>query len=253
MKNKILSAKGLCKSFAHNGVQNHILTNLDIDIYEGDFTVVMGASGAGKSTLLYALSGMDRATGGSVMYGAKDIVKMSEKNLAQLRHSDFGFIFQQMHLVSNLSLFENIAVPGYLNKSVSANEVNKRTGVLLTKMGISEIKTQLPSQCSGGEQQRCAIARAVINNPKLLFADEPTGALNRKNTTEVLNLLTDLNNSGQSILMVTHDSRAALRATRIIYLADGAVIGDLNLPSYTPETEKSREAQVNSWLSSMEW
>ncbi len=253
MKKTILSAKGLCKSFAHNGVQNHILSELDIDIYEGDFTIVMGASGSGKSTLLYALSGMDRATAGQVLYNEQDIVKMSEKGLAQLRHGDFGFIFQQMHLVSNLSLFENIAVPGYLNKTVSSDEVNRHADELMEKMGISHIKKQLPSQCSGGEQQRCAIARAVINNPKLLFADEPTGALNRKNTTEVLNLLTDLNNNGQSILMVTHDSRAALRATRIIYIADGTVIGDLELPPYTAETEKSREVQVNSWLSSMEW
>lgn len=253
MKNTILSAKGLCKSFAHNGVQNHILSGLDIDIYEGDFTVIMGASGSGKSTLLYALSGMDRATGGQVIYNGNDIVKMSENSLARLRHGDFGFIFQQMHLVSNLSLFENVAVPGYLNKAASAEEVNSRAEELLEKMGISHIKTQLPSQCSGGEQQRCAIARAVINSPKLLFADEPTGALNRKNTTEVLNLLTDLNTGGQSILMVTHDARAALRATRIIYIADGAVIGDIELPPYTAETEKSRETQVNAWLASMEW
>ncbi len=253
MKKTILSAKGLCKSFAHNGVQNHILSNLDIEIYEGDFTVVMGASGSGKSTLLYALSGMDRATSGQVIYNGQDVVKMSEKKLAELRHGDFGFIFQQMHLVSNLSLLENITVPGYLNKTVSPDDINKRAEALIEKMGISHIKTQLPSQCSGGEQQRCAIARAVINNPKLLFADEPTGALNRRNTTEVLNLLTDLNNNGQSILMVTHDSRAALRASRIIYIADGAVMGDLELPPYTAESEKSRETQVNSWLSSMEW
>ena len=253
MKKTILSAKGLCKSFAHNGVQNHVLSNLDIEIYEKDFTVIMGASGSGKSTLLYALSGMDRATSGQIIYNGQDIVKMPENKLAQLRHSDFGFIFQQMHLVSNLSLFENITVPGYLNKSVSTDDINKRAEELLQKMGIAEIKTQLPSQCSGGEQQRCAIARAVINNPTLLFADEPTGALNRKNTTEVLNLLTDLNRNGQSVLMVTHDSRAALRASRIIYIADGAVMGDLELPPYNAESEKSREAQVNSWLSSMEW
>lgn len=253
MKKIILSAKGLCKSFAHNGVQNHILSNLDIEVYKGDFTVIMGASGSGKSTLLYALSGMDRATGGSVTYNGEDIVKLSEKRLAQLRHTDFGFIFQQMHLVSNLTLFENIVVPGYLNKSVSAAEISRYAEELLEKMGISGIKTHLPSQCSGGEQQRCAIARALINRPELLFADEPTGALNRKNTTEVLNLLTDINNNGQSILMVTHDSHAAIRATRIIYIADGAVISSIDLPRYTPETEKTRETQINSWLSSMEW
>lgn len=124
---------------------------------------------------------------------------------------------------------------------------------MLEQMGISHIKTHLPSQVSGGEQQRCAIARAVINSPKLLFADEPTGALNRKNTTEVLNLLTELNQSGQSILMVTHDMKAALRATRILYLEDGKIIGELPLPPYNSDEEKSRETQVNAWLDSMEW
>jgi len=253
MKQTILSAKGLCKSFAHNGGQIHVLSHVDFELYEGDFTVIMGASGSGKSTLLYALSGMDRATSGKVIYNGSDIVTMNEKELAKLRHTDFGFIFQQMHLVSNLSLFENIAVPGYLNKKRSAEEVKKRAEHLLKQMGISHIKTHLPSQVSGGEQQRCAIARAVINNPKLLFADEPTGALNRRNTNEVLNLLTELNNQGQSILMVTHDLRAALRATRILYIEDGKKIGELSLPPYDPEEEKSRETQVNAWLSSMEW
>lgn len=253
MKKTILSAKELCKSFAHNGNQIHILSHVDFELYEGDFTVIMGASGSGKSTLLYALSGMDRATAGSVFYNGMDIVTMKEKELAKLRYSDFGFIFQQMHLVSNLNLFENIAVPGYLNKTKSAAVVKERTKQLLEQMGISHIKTHLPSQVSGGEQQRCAIARAVINNPKLLFADEPTGALNRKNTTDVLNLLTELNQSGQSILMVTHDMRAALRATRILYLEDGKIIGELTLPQYRMEEEKSRETQINAWLSSMKW
>lgn len=253
MKQTILSAKGLCKSFAHNGGQNHILSHVDFELYEGDFTVIMGASGSGKSTLLYALSGMDRATAGQVIYEGQDLVTMNEKGLANLRHSDFGFIFQQMHLVSNLSLYENIAVSGYLNKEVSAQEVKARTQKLLEQMGIAHIKTHLPSQVSGGEQQRCAIARAVINTPRLLFADEPTGALNRKNTTDVLNLLTQINEDGQSILMVTHDMRAALRATRVLYLEDGKIIGELTLPPYRAEEEKKREIQVNAWLNSMEW
>ena len=253
MKNAILSAKGVCKSFAHGGGQVHVLSQVDIDLYEGDFTVIMGASGSGKSTLMYALSGMDRATAGEIVYNGEDIVKMSEKRLAALRCSDFGFIFQQMHLVSNLTLFENVAVPGYLNKEKSAAEVKARADGLLEKMSISHIKSRLPSQVSGGEQQRCAIARAVINEPKLLFADEPTGALNRKNTTDVLDLLTGLNRSGQSILMVTHDLRAALRAGRILYLEDGGIIGELTLPPYDPDAEKRRETQVNAWLSSMHW
>lgn len=253
MKQTILSAKGLCKSYAHNGGQNHILSHINFELYEGDFTIIMGASGSGKSTLLYTLSGMDRATAGEVLYGDYNLVKLNEKKLASLRHGDFGFVFQQMHLISNLSLFENVAVPGYLNKAKSAAEVKQTANELLEKMGLSDVMTHLPSQTSGGEQQRCAIARAVINTPKLLFADEPTGALNRKNTIEVLNLLTDLNRSGQSILMVTHDIRAALRATRLLYLADGKIIVELPLPPYNPEEEKSRETQVNAWLSSMEW
>lgn len=253
MKNTVLSAKKLCKSFAHNGGQIHILSHIDFDLYEGDFTVIMGASGSGKSTLLYALSGMDRATAGEVIYNGNDIVKMKENALAKLRYTDFGFIFQQMHLVSNLTLFENVAVPGYLNKSKPAAEVRKRTEKLLEQMAVSHIKSHLPTQVSGGEQQRCAIARAVINSPRVLFADEPTGALNRKNTTDVLDLLTELNRDGQSVLMVTHDMRAALRAHRILYIADGKIIGELTLPAYSQSDERSRETQVNAWLTSLEW
>lgn len=253
MKHTILSANGVCKSFAHNGGQVHVLQQVNLELYEGDFTIIMGASGSGKSTLLYSLSGMDRATAGSILYNELDLVTAKEKELAKLRHTDFGFIFQQMHLVSNLSLFENIAVSGYLNKAKSAEKVKIYTKELLDTMGISHIQSHLPSQVSGGEQQRCAIARAVVNQPRLLFADEPTGALNRKNTTEVLNLLTQLNKSGQSILMVTHDLRAALRATRILYLEDGRIVGELPLPPYNPNEESARETQVNTWLFAMGW
>lgn len=253
MKESILTAQNLCKSFAHNGSQNHILNEVNLAIYEGDFTVIMGASGSGKSTLLYTLSGMDCPTAGKVMFEGKDIASYSENQLATLRHTSFGFVFQQMHLVSNLSLYENIVVPGYLNKKVPAKQIQLRAAELLKRMGIDAVSSHLPSQVSGGEQQRAAIARALIHNPKLLFADEPTGALNRKNTTEVLSLLTKLNQNGQSILMVTHDLKAALRATRILYLADGAVIGELSLPPYQDLEEKSRETQVNAWLSSLEW
>ncbi|SKA61842.1 putative ABC transport system ATP-binding protein [Eubacterium uniforme] len=253
MKKTVLSARNLCKSFAHNGGQLHILTQVNLDLYEGDFTVIMGQSGSGKSTLLYSLSGMDRATSGEVIYKDENVVKMNEKKLATIRHEDFGFIFQQMYLVSNLTLFENVAVPGYLNKEKTSKQVDEKASGLLDKVGLTKVKTHLPKQVSGGEQQRCAIARAVINEPKLLFADEPTGALNRKNTKEVLDLLTNLNENGQSILMVTHDMKAALRANRVIYLEDGNIVGELSLPPYKKEDEKSRETQLNAWLTSLEW
>lgn len=253
MKKVILSAHELCKSFAHNGVQNHVLNHVDLEIYKGDYTVIMGASGSGKSTLLYALSGMDLATAGEVIYQGNNIVSYPEKKLAALRHTDFGFIFQQMHLVSNLSLYENVAVPGYLNKEKQSGAVNERAKLLMEKMGLTEMMKRLPSQVSGGEQQRAAIARAVINFPAILFADEPTGALNRSNTNTVLDLLSALNEDGQSILMVTHDVHCALRATRILYLEDGSVSGELTLPPYQSEEVTGRKTQVNSWLAAMKW
>ncbi|MBR5371810.1 MAG: ABC transporter ATP-binding protein [Oscillospiraceae bacterium] len=252
-KQPILTAKGVCKSFAHNGGQVHILNGIDLTLYAGDFTVIMGASGSGKSTLLYALSGMDRATAGEINYKGSNLVQMREKDLTALRCGDFGFIFQQMHLVSNLSLKENITVPGYLSKSRTAAETDARADQLLEQMGLSHIASHLPSQCSGGEQQRCAVARAVIHEPALLFADEPTGALNKKNTVEVLDLLTALNRGGQSILMVTHDPRAARRANRVVYLSDGRIISELLLPPYDAAQEKQREEQVGAWLTSLEW
>ncbi len=253
MKEVIIKSVNLCKSFATNGVQNHVLDNLNVEIYKDDFTVIMGASGAGKSTLLYSLSGMDTVTSGEVFYQGKEITRLKEKEMTKLRRREFGFIFQQMHLVSNLTLFENVAVPGYLNREKQQSEVNARAKSLLEEMNLTDQIGRLPNQVSGGEQQRAAIARAIINEPEVIFADEPTGALNRSNTKDVLNLLTSLYNQGQTIVMVTHDIKAALRASRIIYLADGSVCGELTLPPYEEADSKKRETQVNAWLSSMEW
>lgn len=249
----ILEAKDLCKSYALNGVQNHVLNHIDLDVYEGDYTVVMGSSGAGKSTLLYCISGMDQVTSGTVHIGEREITRGKEKDLASIRRKDIGFVFQQSHLVSNLSLFENVVVPGYLNKEVSHKEVVAYGRELLEAFGIDGIANHLPSQTSGGEQQRCAIARAMISHPKLLFADEPTGALNKKSGLDVLDLLTQVNEEGQSILMVTHDIKAAIRGNRLIYLEDGQIAGELELNRYAKEDTKAREQSVNAWLSSLEW
>jgi len=253
MKNSILKASGLCKSFATNGVQNHVLSNVDLEIFKGDFTVIMGSSGSGKSTLLYALSGMDTVTSGEVIYNNQDITKMSENRLSYLRRNDFGFIFQQMHLVSNLSLYENVVVPGYLPKIHSNKEVNEKGSALLEKVGITEQRKRLPSQVSGGEQQRACIARALINDPTVIFADEPTGALNKATGKEVLDLLTQINEAGQSILMVTHDVKAALRGNRILYIEDGNVVGEMNLNKYNKENSKAIETQITSWLLARGW
>lgn len=253
MKNTILSGKGVCKTFEQNGKETQILLGIDVEIYEGDFTVIMGSSGAGKSTLLYALSGMDTITGGSVIFKEQEISKLSEKKMAELRANEFGFVFQQTHLVSNLTLFENVAVAGFAAKAGNTKEIRQKTDLLLMKMHAEDAKDRLPSQVSGGEAQRAAIARAMIGNPELLFADEPTGALNKANSEEVMNLLTELNQDGQSILMVTHDVRAALHGNRILYLEDGKILDELNLPSYGNDNLKVRENKVNNWLSSLQW
>ena len=183
MKEILLSGKGIRKDFSEKRQKEQILKNIDVDIYAGDFTVVMGPSGAGKSTLLYALSGMDNITDGKVLYQGKEINGYTERQMAVLRSREFGFVFQQTHLVSNLTLFENVAVAGYLNAGKDAKEVRKRADELLSQMRVETARDRLPSEVSGGEAQRAAIARAVINNPSLIFADEPRPANTVDNRT----------------------------------------------------------------------
>lgn len=253
MKSTILCGKGISKTYTQSGKETQVLTNIDVELYKGDFTVIMGASGAGKSTLLYALSGMDMITAGSIMFNGQEISSLSEKEMAQLRAQEFGFIFQQTHLVSNLTLFENVAVAGYVAKAGNVREIREKTDKLLSKMHAGDAKDRLPSQVSGGEAQRAAIARAMIGNPSLLFADEPTGALNKANSEEVMKLLMELNHDGQSILMVTHDVRAALYGNRILYLEDGKILDECTLFPYEQDNLKDRENKVLGWLSGLGW
>lgn len=251
--NTILQGKKVSRIFLQGNKKTAVLDQIDLEIYDGDFTVIMGSSGAGKSTLLYALSGMDQISGGQVFYKGRQISGLKEKQMAKLRAEEFGFVFQQTNLVSNLTLLENVAVAGYVSRKGSTEEIRERARQLLKQMNVEKAENRFPSQVSGGEAQRADIARAMIGQPGLLFADEPTGALNRSNTTEVLNLLTDLNRSGQSILMVTHDLRVAARGNRILYLEDGKVLDELKLPSYSEIQEKAREDKLSQWLSGLQW
>ena len=251
MRKALLTAKEIVKTYP--GAQEPVLNRINVEIHDGDFTVIMGPSGAGKSTLLYALSGMDTISSGQVLYKGKELGTLSEKKMAKLRASEFGFVFQQTHLVSNLTLFENVAVAGFLEKGKSEQDVRNRAEELLKRMNVEKAKNRLPAEASGGEAQRAAIARAMINRPGLLFADEPTGALNRKNSEEVLELLTALNRDGQSILMVTHDVKAAIRGTRILYLEDGKILDEMPLPSFDVKTAKEREEKLSAWLTALSW
>ncbi len=251
MKNILLEGRGVRKTFARS--QSAVLDQVDVAIYESDFTVIMGASGAGKSTLLYCLSGMDSITGGEVLYQGKRISGLPENEMARLRATEFGFVFQQTNLVGNLTLLENVKVAGYVGKVHTAKEINEMSVTLLRRMGLGEAMNRLPARASGGECQRAALVRATINDPGLIFADEPTGALNRAGSDEVLELLTQLNRAGQSILMVTHDLRSALRGNRVLYLEDGKLLDELELGPYTGEGLQEREQKLTAWLSGLRW
>ncbi|MCC8023739.1 MAG: ABC transporter ATP-binding protein [Clostridium sp.] len=253
MKQILLSAKDICKGYGKEKGGALILDHVSADIYRDDFTIIMGPSGAGKSTLLYCLSGMDHISFGKVVYKGKVISHFKEKQMAQIRSREFGFVFQQTHLVSNLTLFENVVVAGYLRKDRTPEETRRRAEALLEQMNVGSARDRMPSEVSGGEAQRAAIARAMIHEPGIIFADEPTGALNKRNTGEVLDRLTELNREGQSILMVTHDLRAAIRGTRILYLEDGKILDELVMPIFHPEDGRTRENTVNNWLASFRW
>jgi putative ABC transport system ATP-binding protein len=251
MKN-IIETKKLCKTFSNGGVQQHVLKNINLEIYEGDFTIIMGASGAGKSTLLYSLSGMDKPTLGSVLFDGTDITKMNTDQLAVFRRSNCGFVFQQVYLVESMSVLDNIMAAGlliYKDKKVLV----KKAGELLKSVNIDEtLWNKFPTQISGGEAQRVGIARALINDPKLVFADEPTGALNSQTGKAVLDTLTKFNEKGQSIVMVTHDITSARRGNRILYVKDGEIAGECNLGKYVTG-DRERHQKLNDFLGSMGW
>ncbi len=251
MKN-IIETKKLCKTFSNGGVQQHVLRNIDFEVYEGDFTIIMGASGAGKSTLLYSLSGMDKPTLGSVSFDGTEITKMNTDQLAVFRRSNCGFVFQQVYLVESMSLMDNLMAAGllvYRDKKVLA----KKAGELLKAVGIEEsMWNKFPTQISGGEAQRVGIARALINDPKLVFADEPTGALNSHTGKAVLDVLTHFNEKGQSIVMVTHDITSARRGNRILYVKDGEIAGECNLGKYV-SGDHERHQKLNDFLAKMGW
>lgn len=248
----IIKARGLCKSFIIGKTGNNVLKNINLDIYEGDFTVIMGSSGSGKSTLLYSLSTMDKPTAGTVELLGKEISNINESEATKIRNKEISFIFQSINLLHDLTIKENITYSGYLNNK-DKKAVNAKADELVNRLDIKEVIDKYPSEISGGQQQRVAIARSLINNPKIIFGDEPTGALNSSTGQKVLDILTELNREGQSILMVTHDIKAAARASRLIYLKDGRIDGDLSLGEYNPNDIEDREEKVFKFIKSRGW
>lgn len=248
----IIKARGLCKSFILGKTANNVLKNINLDIYEGDFTVIMGSSGSGKSTLLYSISTMDNPSAGSLELLGKDITNLNEKEATEIRNKYISFVFQSINLLYDLNIKENITYTGYLNNR-DKKSVNKKAEELINRLELKEIENKYPSEISGGQQQRVAIARALINTPKVIFGDEPTGALNSSTGKKVLDILTELNNEGQSIVMVTHDLKAASRASRLIYLKDGRIDGDLDLGKFNEKDLEGREEKIFEFIKSRGW
>ena len=266
-KRTILTAKDLSKTFSNGSVQQHVLKNLNLSIYKGDFTVIMGNSGSGKSTLLYALSGMDRPSMGTITYFTDDsrteISTYNNDKLSMFRRDHVGFVFQQNYLNDSMSALDNVMICGLL-KNTDRKALAKKAKDLLSSVEIGESDyRKFPTQMSGGMQQRVAVVRGVINSPEVLFADEPTGALNSQNTENVLDILSNLNNEGQSIVMVTHTIKAAERGNRIIYLADGVISDEIDLGPYAGdykdesnpnlEIAKERHQKLKNFLQDMGW
>ncbi|MBZ9606316.1 ABC transporter ATP-binding protein [Clostridium estertheticum] len=247
MNNVIIKTNLLCKSFLSDGEVNNVIKNLNLEINKEDFTVVMGSSGSGKSTLLYLLSGMDGATSGEVFLGDENITNYKESEMADLRRNKIGFVFQGINLIPDLTIYENIVSPTYKTNKKKF-DIDKKIDELLDKMELTDHRKKFPSQLSGGQSQRVAICRALINEPELLFADEPTGALNSAQGENVLDVFSDIHKGGQAVVMVTHDLKAALRGNRIIFLKDGYFDGDLRLDEYKKETADEREKIVYEFL-----
>lgn len=251
----ILDVKDLCKTYVINKRQNNVLKNVNFHIDEGEMVAVMGPSGSGKSTLLYAVSGMDGITAGEVKFCGKNIAKMGQKELANLRLDEMGFIFQQMYMLKNLSVLDNIILPACQSKKIKEprRETAQRGHTLMRKLGIIEVADNDINEVSGGQLQRACICRSMINNPKMIFADEPTGALNRSSSDEVMNELAALNAGGTTIMLVTHDIKVAAKCTRVLYIVDGNIQGEYQFDKYDASNLRNRERALNGWLMEMGW
>lgn len=250
---KLLEIKDLCKTYIVEKRQNNVLKNVNFDVEEGEMVGIMGPSGSGKSTLLYSISGMDRATSGHVLLEGKDITTLSEKSLASVRLNDMGFIFQQMFMMKNLTIMDNILLPAIECEKNNESKSDKiaRCEALMRKLGIIEIAGNDINEVSGGQLQRACIARSMMNNPRILFADEPTGALNRQSSSEVMDEICKLNKEGTTVLMVTHDAKVASRCSRVLYIADGNIQSEYRTPENLEG--KDRERALKNWLMDMGW
>ena len=243
---EILKAEGLCK--------DGILNGISFAVRKGEMVAIMGPSGSGKSTLLYCVSGMDKTDGGTVRLNDTEITALSEEEKSQLRLHRMGFVFQQMNVLSDLNVIDNIMFTSvYAEGRKHEKEIKEKALKLLKEFGIEDIADHMTNEVSGGQLQRACILRSMMMDPQILFADEPTGALNQRAAGTVIDSFLKINREGVTILMVTHDSKVAIKCDRVLYILDGELRGELELGKYDPEKEEERQREINSWLNSFGW
>jgi len=235
---KIIIGEDIVKAYNEGDEKHTVLKQVSVEIKENEFVAIMGPSGSGKSTLMFALSGMDSVDGGKVTFDGSDLSSVGEVELSDIRR----FIFQQPTMLKNLNLLDNILLPSMGKHNKKVTEYSEKARVLMKKTGIAELEKRDITQVSGGQLQRAGICRALMNDPEIIFGDEPTGALNSKSAQEIMDILAKINADGTAILLVTHDVKIAAQTERIIFMSDGKVISELKSSKYNG---KEIEARIN--------
>lgn len=242
--NKIIIGSQIVKSFGEGDERRNVLDGVTVEINEGEFVSVMGPSGSGKSTLMFALSGIDRVDEGRVVLDGKDLSAVGENELSDMRRSKMGFIFQQPTMLKNLNILDNIILPSMRGNGKNTAKISKKARGLMKRVGIAELEMRDITQVSGGQLQRASICRALMNNPKIIFGDEPTGALNTKTSEEIMDLFSEINSDGTALMLVTHDVKVAARTERILFMCDGNIVSELKLPKFNGTDLEDRVDEV---------
>lgn len=238
MNEYIIEAKDIVKSFGSGSASNRVLDNVSLKVKRGEFVAIMGPSGSGKSTLLFAISGIDSSDSGQVFFDGHTISALSENELADLRRTRMGFVFQQPTMLKNLNILDNIILSSLKGNKGNRDAIVKKARVVMDKLGIAHLADREINQTSGGELQRTEICRALMNSPEVIFGDEPTGALNSKTAEEIMEAFEQINTEGTAVILVTHDARVAARTKRVIFMRDGRIVQETNLDQITPVEDR---------------
>ena len=229
---KIIMGENIVKSFGEGDEKRNVLDFVSVEINESEFVAVMGPSGSGKSTLMYALSGMDGVDDGKVEFDGRDLSTVGENELSDIRRTKMGFVFQQPTMLKNLNIHDNIILQSMRDNRKNAAKISEKAGALMKRTGITELEKRDITQVSGGQLQRAGICRALMNSPKIIFGDEPTGSLNSKSAQEIMDIFSEINGDGTAIMLVTHDAKVAARTERIMFMRDGKIVSELKLPKF---------------------